>query len=249
MKVRLEQVDAQVAKIILNRPERKNAIDFEVIKQLDMYLDQLHTQKNLTVLWIQGEGGSFCSGGDLDAFHSLKSTTEAMVMLSAMSNVLKKIVTLPAITVSYITGPAIGGGAEIASATDFTLANDKAKIGFVQGKLGITTGWGGATLLKRKLGYHKALTFVSTAKIYEAEELRNLGFIDKWVSDEKEVYHWCQSLLLTGDVVQAYKQFLFSEEEKSSIFTSMDEEVTACATLWGSEAHHQAVEAFRSKRG
>ncbi|WP_143522529.1 enoyl-CoA hydratase/isomerase family protein, partial [Pseudomonas sp. 2822-17] len=81
-------------------PEKRNAVDFDVIKLLEKYLQKFRNNKKISLLIIRGEGKGFCSGGDLEAFHQLKTSSEAKKMLQPMCEVLKSIVTFPAITVS-----------------------------------------------------------------------------------------------------------------------------------------------------
>ncbi|PYZ93254.1 enoyl-CoA hydratase [Salipaludibacillus keqinensis] len=248
MKVKLTYLDNQIAKLTLNRPEYKNAVDFEVIEQMNHHLDEIAANDEVSVVWIGGEGGAFCSGGDLHAFHSLQTAEEAKKMLLPMCGVLKKIVALQAVTVSYLDGPAIGGGAEIACATDFTLANSKGKAGFVQAKLAITTGWGGSSLLQRRVGYHHALQMLSSGSIYRLNELLSLKFVHEEVDNEQGVIDWCENLLQHKNVVKSYKKNLFSEMQQQQLFAAMDEEVDRCAILWESSAHHEAVAKFKSRR-
>ncbi|MCE7794716.1 enoyl-CoA hydratase/isomerase family protein [Salipaludibacillus sp. CUR1] len=247
MAVMMEYLDKNTARIILNRPARKNAVNFEMIHKLNGFLEEIDKDKDLTVLWIQGEGKAFCSGGDLEEFHSLRTSEEAKKMLIPMSGVLKKIVSLDAVTVSYLNGPAVGGGAELASSTDFTLGNASAKAGFIQGNLAITTGWGGASLLKRRIGYHAALKMLATAKVYSVQELNDLGFVHQIVNDEKDVRQWCMEWVKSPDVVRAYKKNLLPEEEQKKLFELINQEIERCAGLWEGEAHHKAVEQFNNK--
>jgi enoyl-CoA hydratase/carnithine racemase len=248
MAVKMEYIDKNTARIILNRPARKNAVNFEMIRKLDEFLDELAKDKDLSVLWLQGEGKAFCSGGDLEEFHSLKTSEEAKKMLIPMSGVIKKIVSLKAVTVSYLNGPAVGGGAELASSTDFTLGNASAKAGFIQGNLAITTGWGGASLLKRRIGYQAALKMLATAKVYSVQELTDSGFIHHIVNDEEDVRQWCGEWVKSADVIRAYKKNLLPEEEQMQLFALINQEVERCAALWEGEAHHEAVRQFNNKQ-
>lgn len=248
MKVRLEYIDLHIARIILNRPSSKNAVDFDVIQQLDKYLDELSVNKDVSVVLIQGAGGSFCSGGDLDEFHSLRTSAEAKEMLFPMCNVLKKIVGLKAVTISFLDGPAIGGGAELASATDYTLASNNVKVGFVQAKLAISTGWGGASLLQRKVGYHQAFKMLVSAKIYRLEELLQLSFVDGVVNDEQEALDWSRDWFKHRHIIKTYKLNLFSEDERQKLYTNMQQEAERCAILWEKDAHHEAVKCFKSTK-
>lgn len=245
MKVIQKQHSNHITEIIINRPERKNAIDFQVMEQLDTLLTDLAKDKQIKVLIIRGEGDTFCSGGDLESFHSLITKEEAKTMLVPMCQVLKKIVSFPAITVAYLNGSAVGGGAEIASACDYRFAKGNGVVGFIQGNLYITTGWGGATLLKTRVGRENALLMLGTAKRWMMNEAKDFGFI-RQIKPLEDVYEWSQQWK-DQSVIKAYKQLLLPIIEKEELFLAMDKEVEACASLWEKDDHHTAVQGFLKK--
>lgn len=154
----------------IHRPEKRNAIDFEVMDKLEETIAMAEKNDNVKMLVITGTGDeAFCSGGDLSNFQHLQAEA-AKQMLEKMGKILYSLLTLPKPTVALINGTAIGGGCELATACDFRYAKGGSKIGFVQGKLGITTGWGGATMLLEKLPYTQALDILLRAERISAEK-------------------------------------------------------------------------------
>lgn len=248
MKVVLERSSKNVAQLIINRPERKNAVDFDVIEEFQQHLNVLKNDDDLSILIIRGKGDTFCSGGDLHSFHQLITKEEALTMLKPMSQVLKTIVSLPMITISYLNGTAVGGGAELASATDLRIGKKGGKVGFIQGGLHITTGWGGASLLKKRIGLTNALFLLCSGRKITMEEAKTIGFVQHIVDDGNDLYHFIDEFF-TADVLRQYKRNLFTEKERNDLFLAMDKEVEACASLWEKEEHHLAVKAFLSKKG
>ncbi|WP_096435519.1 enoyl-CoA hydratase/isomerase family protein [Alteribacter populi] len=247
-KVILTALGEGVVKITLNRPEVRNAIDEDVIDQLNTILDKLETNSTVRLAIITGEGEAFCSGGDLSKFHSLKTAEDALKMLVPMSEILKRFASLPFITVAYMNGHAVGGGCEIAASCDFRVAKPYVKTGFIQGQLQITTGWGGASLLKEKIGFTNALIMLSTARTFTVEEGVSLGWIQAVVEDEDELRVWCEQWkLVSHGVLSTYKHSLRNKQVTRELFKNIDTEVKECATLWEKEEHHQAVNAFLSK--
>ena len=83
-------------------------------------------------------------------------------MIELMQHNLARLQSLPLITVAYVEGMALGGGAELMTACDYRLARENAKIGFVQVRIGITTVWGGGARLVQLIGYNKALNLLAT---------------------------------------------------------------------------------------
>ncbi|WP_261179315.1 enoyl-CoA hydratase/isomerase family protein [Anaerobacillus sp. CMMVII] len=105
----------------------------------------------MKIVVLTGAGtDAFCSGGDLSIFHHIHTKGEAKEMLLKMAKVLHKLFFFSKPTVAYLNGTTVGGGCEIATACDFRIAEKKLKIGFIQGRLGITTGWGGSTYLMER---------------------------------------------------------------------------------------------------
>ena len=83
-------------------------------------------------------------------------------MIELMQHNLARLQSLPLITVAYVEGMALGGGAELMTACDYRLARENAKIGFVQVRIGITAVWGGGARLVQLIGYNKALNLLAT---------------------------------------------------------------------------------------
>ncbi|MGE8204193.1 enoyl-CoA hydratase/isomerase family protein [Heyndrickxia sp. NPDC080065] len=235
----------------INRPEKRNAVNFNVIAGLETVLDRAENDNNVKALVITGEGEyAFCSGGDLDEFHQLKTEEEAYSMLSKMGLNLYRLATLSKPTLALINGTAVGGGCEIATACDFRIAKTGSKLGFIQGKLGITTGWGGASLLYEKIPSHSALKILLEANIYSAEELKELGFIHQVYPtvNVDTAYQFLREIVKNDmNVLKSYKQVLISRWQSTNLFSRIDQEIRQCSMLWEKEEHHQAVSKFLSK--
>ncbi|HHY74512.1 MAG TPA: enoyl-CoA hydratase/isomerase family protein [Bacillus bacterium] len=248
-KVILERKRNGIVWLTINRPEKRNAIDFDVMDHFKTVIDEVRHNKKDKMLVITGAGHrAFCSGGDLSEFHNLHTRDEAYSMLSKMGEILYSLVTLPKPSVALLNGAAIGGGCEISSACDFRFASEKAKFGFVQGKLGITTGWGGASMLLEKLPHDKAMTLLMTAHRFTAQEGYELGFINKLLADQnlkEQCEAWLEAYISqsTG-VLEAYKRTAIRKWERTNLRERMFEEIEQCAILWESDEHHAAVKSF-----
>lgn len=232
----------------INRPEKRNAIDYDVMNELEAALTEVQENTAIRGFVITGSGEqSFCSGGDLSVFHALHTKEDAYAMLSKMGNVLYKLMTLPVPTFAWINGTAIGGGCEIASACDQRWAVQHAKLGFVQGKLGITTGWGGASMLVEKVPHASAIKMLSSAKTFTAGEAMELGFIQKIVPsfDAKSIQ---EELAVSSAVLRSYKSTFITRWEQTLLKERMIAEIEKCSILWEQDEHHQAVNAFLANK-
>ncbi|WP_054751624.1 enoyl-CoA hydratase/isomerase family protein [Piscibacillus salipiscarius] len=174
----------QYAVITLNRPHKLNSISKNTIKELDNHLTEVTNRHDLKFLIITGNGEkAFCSGGDLNDFHGEMSEQEAYKTLKPMQEIIYKLATLHIPTIAWLNGLARGGGLELASACDFRFATPNADFGFIQGKLGIATGWGGGTLLYERINSNHAFQWMIESDIKTTSELLTIGFFQKEIND------------------------------------------------------------------
>lgn len=247
----IEVVDG-IATFTINRPEKMNAINDSVMNGLEAFLNQIESDTAIEYVVITGSGErAFCAGGDLAEFHGLKTTEQALPMLTKMAGLLYRVATLPMPTIALVNGVAVGGGCEIATACDYRLLSENAKAGFIQGKLAITTGWGGATLLFERDGKHdRVFSFLSEAEVHSAEKLKEM----QWATDlyEGSAQHGLETFLLKmkqihPSVHRAYKTIAIRKWTADFMRDRMLEESKECARLWEQQPHHDAVERFLAK--
>ncbi len=249
--VLVEKNDQGYMKLVLNRPEKRNAVSYQLMEDLEEAIDDASQDESVKVLVVTGSGDrAFCSGGDLSEFHSLYTEEEAYGMLSKMGAILYKIATFKKPTIAILNGSAVGGGCELASAFDFRLARSGVKLGFVQASLGITTGWGGASLLLEKISQQSAMQLLLNGTVYTAEKAKQMGFIDEIIDGSlEECEHFVETMLTRElGVLEAYKQLVINKYEVANLRGRMETEIRECSKLWETEAHHQAVASFLNKK-
>ncbi|WHY79230.1 enoyl-CoA hydratase/isomerase family protein [Neobacillus sp. WH10] len=236
----------------INRSEKRNAINYEVMKGLREAVKRA-ADSDIKALVITGEGSqAFCSGGDLSVFHLLHTKEEAYSMLSTMANILYSLLTLPIPTIALINGTVVGGGCELAAACDFRLARKGIKAGFIQGKQAITTGWGGGSILAEKLPAESTMKLLMEAELQTAEELKKVGFFNVlFENDPLEVCETFIEKMVTTDisVLSSYKRVWTRKWEETKLRERIEEEVKNCSLLWESDAHHEYVNSFIRKSG
>ncbi|MED1862718.1 enoyl-CoA hydratase/isomerase family protein [Fictibacillus nanhaiensis] len=237
--------------ITLNRPSVRNAINYDVMKNLSALLKLAKKDEEVKVLIITGAGTkAFCSGGDLSAFHSLKTEDQAYGMLSKMGNILHDLFFFPKPTVALLNGSAVGGGCEIASACDIRLARAEAKVGFIQGRLGITTGWGGGTYLLERINLTRAMDLLYSSTPVTAKQGMDYGFIQYVIKGNglKETERYVSRFTSQPlGVIESYKALQLEQFDKARVKQSVQNEIERCAKLWASDEHHRRVEAFLNK--
>mgnify|MGYP001024781500 CR=1 FL=1 len=173
--VELEKKGA-VGVITMNRPEALNALNEEVLRDLDAVLDQVERDDDILVSIVTGAGRSFVAGADIGQMSTL-TAVEAKAFGAYGNKVFLKLENLTKPTIAAVNGFALGGGCELSMACDIRLASEKAKFGQPEVGLGITPGFGGTQRLARIAGLSNAMELILTAKTIGAAEAKELGLV------------------------------------------------------------------------
>lgn len=168
----------------ISKPQTLNALDNDLLFELDKAIDYIKQLEDVRVLIITGEGKSFVAGADI-AQMSTMNTIEAKAFGEFGSRVFRKIELLPIPVIAAINGYALGGGCELALACDIRIASSKAKIGQLEVGLGITPGFSGTQRLPRLVGEGKAKELIYTARAIDAAEALSIGLINQISEPEK----------------------------------------------------------------
>ncbi|TVR07613.1 MAG: enoyl-CoA hydratase/isomerase family protein [Salinarimonadaceae bacterium] len=168
-----------VLRVVVNRPEKRNALSRTLLADLRAAFLAASEDETLRLAILTGAGDkSFAAGGDLRDLSSVRTEEEARQMSLDARAALDAIRDFPVPVIAGLNGDALGGGAELAAACDFRVAAGHARIGFVQGRLGVSTAWGGGIDLINILGPTKALRLLATARVLDAREAMETGFVD-----------------------------------------------------------------------
>jgi methylglutaconyl-CoA hydratase len=177
--------DGKVAILTLNRPDKRNAISFELIDDLLRALDEI-AKSDAIVLIVTGAGKAFCSGMDLDNLKSLLGRTPEQNQQDSetMVGLFRSIYEFPKITIAAVNGAAIAGGTGLALLCDFTLAVPEAKFGYTEVRIGFVPAIV-ATFLLRQLPEKQARDLLLTGRIFDADEALRLGLITQVIPADK----------------------------------------------------------------
>ena len=159
---------------------KRNALSRPLIAELAGVFTQWRGRQDIAVAVLTGEGDkAFASGGDLKELSALRTEAETLGFAEDTRAALDTIRCFPVPVVAALNGDALGGGAELALACDIRIAAPHARIGFLQGRLAISTAWGGGTDLFRLLGPSRALLAVGDGRgCWRAQRALELGLID-----------------------------------------------------------------------
>ncbi len=177
----LVESDAGILRVTLNRPEKHNALSPALLERLRQVLEEHSSDVRLKVVVLRGAGeDSFAAGGDLRILADIRTLEGAMEMADHAKAALDAIRRFPVPVIGLLNGDARGGGAELAMACDFRVAASHARIGFVQGRLNISTAWGGGIDLMRRIGSSPALALLCRSELLDCERALAEGLIDSY---------------------------------------------------------------------
>lgn len=163
--------------LTMNRPEALNALNEQVLRDLDAALDAVEANDEVLVVILTGAGRSFVAGADIGQMKDL-TPVQAKKFGSYGNQVFLKLENFPKPVIAAVNGFALGGGCELSMACDIRLASEKAKFGQPEVGLGITPGFGGTQRLARLVGPGMAKQMVYTARNIKADEALRIGLVN-----------------------------------------------------------------------
>lgn len=181
--LRTETADG-VATITIDRPEKRNALNGQVRRELMEALDQLESDSAVRVVVITGAGEkAFVAGADIGEF----ADRTPMEQRAAMEGrrVFEAIAAFPRPVIASVNGYALGGGCELALACDLRIAGRSARFGQPEVNLGILPGGGGTQRLPRLIGLGRAMRLILTGELIGAEDAERIGLVDEVVDDDE----------------------------------------------------------------
>jgi enoyl-CoA hydratase len=175
--------DGPVARITLNRPERRNALSMQLSEELTGALEAVRRSETLKVLLIQGAGETFCSGDDITEMGSWGNANEIVRRVRGYQRMADALADLDKVTIAAVDGFAVGGGLEITMACDFVIATARARWGMPEVDVGITPGWGGTTRMARLIGRRMTKEINLLGALHPASRAVELGLWNRVVDD------------------------------------------------------------------
>jgi methylglutaconyl-CoA hydratase len=243
--------DSGVATITLNRPEKRNAISFELIDDLLSALKEVETSDAL-VLILTGAGKAFSSGMDLDNLKALigRSPEQNLKDSETMVRLFRTLYEFPKVTIAAVNGAAIAGGTGLALLCDFTLAVPEAKFGYTEVRIGFVPAIV-STFLLRQVGEKQARDLLLTGRIFGAEEAARMGLVSEIVPPESLMARARElaSLLMENSPasLRATKQLL-SDHARAELETQIKAAVRENAAIRNTADFREGVVSFLEKR-
>ena len=243
--------DSGVATITLNRPDKRNAISFELIDDLLRALEEVETSDAI-VLILTGAGKAFSSGMDLENLKTLIGRTPEQNLQDSqtMVRMFRRLYEFPKITIAAVNGAAIAGGTGLALLCDFTLAVPEAKFGYTEVRIGFVPAIV-STFLLRQVREKQARDLLLTGRIFSAEEAARMGLVNEIVAPENLVTRARElaALLMENSPasLRATKKLL-NDHARAELDMQIEAAVRENAAIRTTADFHEGVTSFLEKR-
>ncbi|MCB9535913.1 MAG: dTMP kinase [Myxococcales bacterium] len=246
--VRIERV-GPVARLVVDRPEARNALDPPTMQRLAEAIDRLAEATDVRAVVVAGGGGRFLSGGDLKALKALRTPGPAADMARTMQSALAALAALPVPVIAAIDRYAYGGGAEVALACDLRVATHDAVLCFRHGDFGVTTAWSGARRLEALVGRSRALRLLWTSAEVSAAAAKAMGLVDVVAPPGESASH--AAMALAQDLAGRAPAMIAGTKRLLAPAADADRdalEAELFGATWASDDHWAAVDAFWARR-
>jgi methylglutaconyl-CoA hydratase len=243
--------DGAIATITLNRPDKRNAISYELIEDLIGALEEVRIS-SASILILTGAGNAFSSGMDLDNLKALIGRTPEQNLEDSrtMVSLFRSLYEFPKPTIAAVNGAAIAGGTGLALLCDFTLAVPEAKFGYTEVRIGFVPAIV-STFLLRQVGEKIARDLLLTGRIFDASEALKIGVINEIVSPEKlldRARELAAQLAESSPLSLFYTKRLLTDHAHAELDSQIEAAIRENAGIRESADFREGISAFLEKR-
>ena len=243
--------DAGIATLTLNRPDKRNAISYDLIDDLLRALEEVKNSP-AHVLIVTGAGKAFCSGIDLDDLKALTGRTPEQNLEDSrkMASLFRSLYDFPKPTIAAVNGAAVAGGTGIATLCDFTLVVPDAKFGYTEVRIGFVPAIV-STFLLRQVGEKVARDLLLTGRLFDAQEALRIGLINEIVPPEKlldRARELATQIMENSPASLAYTKRLLSDHARAELDSQIEAAVRENAAIRATADFREGVTAFLEKR-
>ena len=242
-----------VLRICINRPDKRNALSMATLDAVKAAFDEAANDADLRLAVLTGAGDkSFAAGGDLKELAQVKGEEAAVAMATHAKQALSSVRNFPLPVIAALNGDAVGGGAELAMACDMRVAASHAGIGYIQGKLGITSAWGGGADLMRLLGPARALQLMTRMEVLTPQEALKMGLYNLHAAADETLSDVLENFIApmrsqSPHVMRAFKALALHMRSEGR--AEMDRTETGYfGRAWAHPDHDRAVDELLNKK-
>lgn len=249
--VLLVEEDAGIATLTLNRPEVMNSFNFPLLHALREQIESFRFRRDLRVIIITGSGErAFCSGADLKERATL-NPDQVREYIYTIRNLFTSIAELNKPVIAAVNGIALGGGTELALASDIRIASTHANMGLTETRLAIIPGAGGTQRLPRLIGKGKAKELIFTGRRIDGQEAFNIGLVND-VCEPEDLLEVCRTMAAmiceTGPVAIEQAKYAINYGLETDMHTGLAIESNAYWVCIPTEDRLEGLAAFKEKR-
>jgi enoyl-CoA hydratase/carnithine racemase len=244
-----------VVTLTLNRPEKRNAANQQMWRELDEVFAEVGERKDDRVLVITGAGDGFCSGADLSDRASASERSAGpgagLARVRRIGQVALSLHQLPKPTIAAVNGVAAGAGCNLALGCDLIVASERARFSEIFVQRGLTLDFGGAWLLPRLIGLHRAKELAFFGEIISAEQAASIGLVNRVVPAEtlrQTVVELAARLAALPPLSLSLIKMALNRSLSLSMAETLELEALAQATAYGTQDMQEAMRAFAEKR-
>ena len=239
-----------VAVMTISRPEALNALNSQVLTDLDAAIDQVEQDAEVYVAVLTGDGRSFVAGADIGEMKGFSAIDGKRFGVHG-GNVFLKLENMSKPVIAAVNGFALGGGCELCMACDIRLASEKAKFGQPEVGLGITPGFCGTQRLPRIVGVAKAMELILTARVIGAAEAREIGLVSYVYPPDQlmpEAMKLAEAICANAQIAVQESKRCIRMGMQADITTGAAFEAEAFGVTCGTQDKDEGMGAFLEKR-
>lgn len=240
--------------IVLQHPEKRNALTRRMVDELQQALGDFHGEKKVRAVILTGAGDSFCSGVDLSEVRETADSPDAMGQwfedMTAIRDLLETMLRYPKPIIAAVNGPARGIGGALVLASDLVVASTTASIGFPETLRGLVAGLS-APLLHYRIGGSWASQLLLTSRVVESEEAVRLGLFHERTNFDvvwAQAFQLAEQLALAAPESLQLTKKLLNETVAEQLTTLLSASAAASATARTTDAAKEGIAAFLEKR-
>ena len=243
--------DAGILTLTLNRPEVMNSLNFPLLHALRHQIESLRFRTDVRVVIITGSGDkAFCAGADLKERATL-SPDKVKEFIFTIRNLFTAIEQLNKAVIAAVNGIALGGGTELALASDIRIASSNATMGLTETRLAIIPGAGGTQRLPRLVGKGKAKELIFTGRRIAAQEALAIGLVNR-VCEPTALLEECKNMAAmiceTGPIALEQAKYAINYGMETDIHTGLAIESNAYWVCIPTQDRQEGLAAFKEKR-
>lgn len=242
-------VENKIAIITINRPDKMNALNKDVIQDLSKAFDEVYQNKEIKSVILTGSGQkAFVAGADITEFLDLDEVGGATLAQKGQDEVFNKIENCPKPVIAAVNGFALGGGCELAMSCHFRLASENAKFGQPEVNLGLIPGYGGTQRLTALVGKGKSMELCMTAHMVDANEALSIGLINHVTTQESLLERTKDILNIINTKSPMAISKVITCVNKAGTSEGYQTEITQFGQCFGTADMKEGVGAFLEKR-